>query len=161
MMPRRIDIHSDFVARFAVQSTSDPARSRPPSKSELDAVEKALNARFPVSYREFVSSHGCVWTPHLDDHLEATGRSVSRAIEEFTPIDRMKDYDQWNASIQQPLLLFAGDSLGDMIGFPKQSSEADDLPVFLFDHEFNELIQLAESFDGLLLAYLHGDAGGK
>ena len=86
----------------------------------------------------------------------ATGRRVPRAIEEFTPLDRMIEYDRWNAAIPRPLLLFAADSLGDMIGFPKESSEADDLPVFLFDHELNEVLQLAESFDGLLLAYVEG-----
>ena len=160
-MRQRADIHADFVKRFAVPSTSKPERNRPPSDAELAAVETTLNARFPRSYREFVKRYGCVWTPKLDDHLEATGRTVPRPIEEFTPVESMVAYDQWNASIPQPLLLFAGDSLGDMIGFPKQDAEADDLPVFLFDHEFNEVIRLADTFDGLLFAYVHGGPAGR
>jgi hypothetical protein len=159
-MQPRADIHASFADRFAVRSTSHPECNRPPTAAELDAVEQALDARFPASYREFVQRYGCVWTPHLNDHLEATGRVVPRAIEQFTPVDKMIAFDQWNASIPQPLLLFAGDSLGDMIGFPKSSVEADDLAVMLFDHEFNEIIQLAESFDGLLSAYVRGDAAG-
>ena len=159
-MRQREEIHADFAKRFVVPSTSNPARNRPPTGDELDAVEATLKARFPVSYREFVTRHGCVWTPKLADQLEATGRLVPRAIEEFTPLDCMVEYDRWNASIPRPLLLFAGDSLGDMIGFPKQSARVDDLPVFLFDHEFNEVIQLGETFDGLLDAYVYGTSAG-
>ena len=153
-MRSRAEIYRTFVERFAVQSISSPASGRAPSATELDTVEQALNARFPASYRQFVQRYGCVWTPHLDDHLESAGRLVERGIEAFTPVDEMIASDQWNASIPQPLLLFASDALGDMIGFPKTSEMTDDLPVMLFDHEFNELTELANSFDSLLSAYL-------
>lgn len=159
-MGSRADIHRAFVERFAVQPTSNPARGRLPAVAELDAVERTLNARFPSSYRQFVQRYGCVWTPGLVEHLEATGRPVERAIEAFTPVGDLVTFDGWNASIPQPLLLFASDSLGDMIGFPKRADVADDLPVMLFDHEFNELTQLAGSFDGLLTRYLGDNASG-
>jgi hypothetical protein len=48
-----------------------------------------------------------------------------------------------------------------MIGFPKRSSEAADLPVPPFDHEFTEFVPPpAESFDGLLLGAHRRRAGG-
>lgn len=159
-MRSRAQIHDDFVRRFAVASTSHPARNRTPTAADIDAIEELLHARFPTSYRDFILRHGCVWTPRLSDHLESSGQPVSRAIEAFTPVESMVAFDRWNASIPQPLLLFAADSLGDMVGFPKERVLADDLPVMVFDHEFNEVFRLADSFDLLLSAYAYGIPAG-
>lgn len=156
----RIALHRAFVARFAVESTSNPQSKIPPTADQLDSVEKDLGARFPASYRAFVLSHGSVWTPHLSDSLTQNTDEYLRAIEEFTPADKIIVFNQgWDASIPTPLLLFASDSLGDMVGFPRQSGESDDLPVMVFDHEFTEVERLAESFDLLLSMYLRTAAG--
>ena len=44
--------------------------------------------------------------------------------------------------------------MGDYFCFPKSQDATDDLPIYFFDHEFDEITCIASGLDELLTAYL-------
>jgi hypothetical protein len=63
----------------------------------------------------------------------------------------------WSAGMPDDLIAFGNDSSGNLFCFKRHMPQAvrqDDLPVWFFDHDFVDVSQVAESFDGWLLSYL-------
>ena len=63
----------------------------------------------------------------------------------------------WSGGMPDDLIGFGNDSMGNMFCFkklPPDSKRPDDLPVWIFDHDFNKVSQISDSFDKWLKAFL-------
>jgi len=149
-MRTRTDIHVEFVTRFHAGKRVVPVAAR-----QLDKIDAALNTRLPEAYRQFMMRHGAVYTPSILDEI-ADGKLAKPDIQEFLKpgqvIENTKMY--WSGEMPTDVVGIASDSMGNMIGFRRQSTPSDDSPVVFFDHEYVELSEVSSSFDELLAWYL-------
>ena len=99
--------------------------------------------------------HGAVYTPSILDEI-ADGKLAKPDIQEFLKpgqvIENTKMY--WSGEMPTDVVGIASDSMGNMIGFRRQSTPSDDSPVVFFDHEYVELSEVSSSFDEFLAWYL-------
>ena len=119
--------------------------------ADLERAEKDLGYVFPASYRGAVLALGLprptadLWDaidersdlPHLGDFLTAT--EIVESVQGWTPSGYPAD-----------LIPFASDSGGNLLSF-RRSDVSD--AVYLWDHDFRTVQQIAPSFADLLEAY--------
>lgn len=119
--------------------------------ADLAQAEKDLSYIFPASYRVAVLAVGLprptadLWDaideqsdlPHFGDFLTPT--EIAESVQGWTPSGYPAD-----------LVPFASDSGGNLLSFRR--SEAGDA-VYLWDHDFGTVQQIAPSFAELLEAY--------
>ena len=119
--------------------------------ADLERAEKYLSYAFPASYRDAVLALGLprpttdLWgaideksdLPHLSDFL--TPLEIIGTVRDWTP-----------AGYPVDLVPFASDSGDNLLSF--QREDADDA-IYLWDHDFGTVRQIASSFANLIEAY--------
>lgn len=119
--------------------------------ADLEQAEKDLSYTFPPSYRGAVLAVGLprptadLWDavdeqsdlPHLGDFL--TPAEIVEGVQSWAPLGYPTD-----------LVPFASDSGGNLLSF-RRSDVSD--AVYLWDHDFGTVQQIAPSFAGLLESY--------
>ena len=139
-----------FVERF--RKTSD---LRHDPMVALEAFEADLNAKLPTSFIEFASSYGSVTCDGMLDgivDLELDLWDVMKIEDPVVACEITKMF--WEGGMPSTHIVFGADSSGNAFCFQRLKERAEDLPVFLFDHDFVRLKQLAEGFDVWLRQYL-------
>lgn len=125
-----------------------PIEVRP---ADLEQAEKDLSYSFPASYRGAVLAVGLpkptadLWDaideqsalPHLADFLTPT--EIVGSVQDWRPLGYPAE-----------LVPFASDSGGNLLSFRR--SDVSDI-VYLWDHDFDTVQQIAASFADLLEAY--------
>jgi hypothetical protein len=141
--------------------------------AELDEVENRLGAALPAAYREFLQRYGTVETPTLARRLaESPWSGRVSAFDGLQTVDGTLALNSgpWVSTVPahvsglaedrgddvfRYLVAFTTDSaLGERLCFARCGVRSDDLPVFLFDHDSDEIVQVAPSFDALLWWYV-------
>ncbi len=145
-------IYQRFVSEFHSGGPPTPAGA-----PELDEAERVLSTTFPVSYRQFMESHGAVHTPGIFDLVSPLSEvpslhnlaSIAEVVSEAAGL--------WSAGTPRDLVVIGDDCMGNLFCLPRlqQCAERpDDLPVRFFDHEFLDVAVVARSFDDWLQGYL-------
>jgi hypothetical protein len=171
--PSRPELHARFVQLFAAGAEGGRITASPLAALELDEAEKRFGAALPAAYREFLQRYGTVATPALARRLAEspwTGRVV--AFHGLQTVDGTLALNSgpWVSTVPahvsglaadggddvfRYLVAFTTDSaLGERLCFARCGVRSDDLPVFLFDHGSDEIVQVSPSFDDLLWWYV-------
>lgn len=160
----RTEIQSTFVDLFALGE-------RIPSG--LDALQKAeaeLGITFPQSFLDFAIHHGAIHTPDIltlvtGGESETIPEGASFDVQDFiTPVQILESTQMyWAAGMEDWMVAFANDSMGNVFGFRKQVTDPrpDDSPVYLFDHDFCETHEEAPGFDAWLNSFIRMQKTGS
>lgn len=149
-MDRRTALHDRFDAKFHFGDPPSPV-----SAEALGQLETDLKTKLPASYGAFMTHHGALFTPDILTAIADKQPDRVDVREFFQPkqaVDTTKSY--WSAGMPRDFIGIAGDSMGNLIGFQRQSEPSDDAPVLFFDHDFVQVSRLATSFDDFLSWYL-------
>ena len=157
----RAQIHREFVEKYSEPRMKEAIQVTP---DVFVPIENALSVTFPSAYLEFITRYGPVFTPKL---LDAIVTSRESGTKEETEVFDVKEFLEPTAIIESHRLNVSGgmedwlvpvamDCMGNSFGFKREkySARPDDSPVFLFDHDFCQIIQVAESFDNWLAGFL-------
>jgi len=167
--PSRAEVHRRFVERFAYSS------GRQVTVERIEEVEKELGIVVPKAYSEFLCRYGCVgvktemalkydgqYHPDLDgffvfEHVVEVVRTGWNTIIPAGVIGAESDIE---ADVFEYFVPFAEAECANYFLFRRTSAAADDLPVYLFDHEIEpNVAAMAESFDELLWWYVENVQG--
>jgi hypothetical protein len=159
----RTRLYADFAARFASDGLHGPAR--PCDPLELDRVEAALETYLPASYRQFLSTHGPLFVPHLWDAI-VERELGAHPLREFLSADQVVTDTRlyWSGGMPRDLVGVAGDFMGNLFGFQRAARNdvrPDDLPVSRFDHDYVRVDPMAPSFDGWLRWFIEHVVEGR
>ena len=169
----RLSAFREFEQRFRKpHGYPAPPPPVPLSPTDVDAVERVLQCRFPTSYREFVTSIGpCEVRGLGDTWIFNRGVAIPVPFESLWPPQTVvKQYQhEWLAPIPAELaggsavasdvawkylLPFASDGGGNWHSFRRQSANLDDAPVYYFDHDGGAIEQIAPGLEQLIRMYL-------
>ena len=154
----REEIQNIFVAEFC------SGVPQPSAKEDIIHVEKELDILFPNSFIEFSTRFGFLHTPSILDLVtggesEVAPEGASFDIQEFfTPESIIETTQAYHSvGMDGTLVAIASDCMGNVFGFHKsvKSERADDAKLFVFDHDFNEISEEAESFDCWLRSFIN------
>ena len=163
----REEIHDSFVKRFSVPPQK-PMRSV--TADDLRKVEEKLKITFPAAYVAFLTRHGPIFTPGVLDLVtggesEEAPEGASFDVQEFLDPDEIIKTHQLYTSggMDDWLIPIASDCMGNIFGFKcvEYKNRPDDSPIFLFDHDFCEIDEEADSFDAWLMSFLKLGADQK
>ena len=157
----REQIHTSFVSRFSAPRLKTTVAI---TASDLNRIEQALGITFPTAYCAFLTKHGPVYTPGVlsasvgrDSDQPPDGASFD--VQEFLEPNQIIETHQLYSSggMEDWLVPIAMDCMGNVFGFKREQCHPrpDDSPVFLFDHDFCEIHQEADSFDAWLASFLN------
>lgn len=169
----RISAFRAFEQRFRKpRGYPAPPAPVPVTLEEVEAVERVLSCRLPKTYHEFVTEVGpCEVRGLTDSWLFNRHADVPVPFKSlWPPHDVVRQCDeQWLAPIPAEvtggspvasdvawkyLLPFASDGGGNWHCFRRQSSHADDAPVYFFDHDGGEIERIAAGLEDLIRLYL-------
>jgi hypothetical protein len=145
MMMTRSELHSAFAARF-----HSGKRLRPATAAQLDEAEAALGVLWPESYRQFAMTCGAVYAPSLLDLIVEQKPGFSDVQQFLTPRQSVTETRRWRLDPEGGCAAFAMDCSGSFLAFRQLAAtkpRPDDAGVWLFDHEADEVIEQAQSFD--------------
>ena len=154
---KREEIHRSFVAEFA---SGEPS---PSDLNDLVRVEKELGTIFPQSFIEFMTAFGTVHTPSILDLVtggesEIAPEGASFDVQEIMTPDAMLETTRMyhSAGMDESVVAIASDCMGNVFGFRKctDTERPDDSSLVIFDHDFCEVSEEAESFDSWLKSFL-------
>lgn len=124
----------------------------PVSAADVASAEGALSFAFPGPYREAVLAVGLPRvTADLWDDIEASGVEMAHLADFLTPEETISTtQDDRSGGMPADLVAFACDSGGNVFVFREDAmSDA----VWVFDHDFGTVKQVAPSFEAWLKAY--------
>jgi len=140
-----------FASRFNKSS-----KSKPISLADINALEKTLDIRFPLYYKEFVQNFGDVFTPDIL-HLIVSKDLDLHSLQEFWDTESIlwDKKNEWTSKLSVDLIPFALDSSGNIFAFKtddirKEKQTAD---IYFFDHDFDTIEKISDSFTKWLDAY--------
>lgn len=153
----RKEIQEQFVVEFAA---GEPSSFAADDKSR---VEKEFDTLFPHSFVEFAIRFGAIHTPSILDlltggELAAASEGASFDVQEFMSPSEILEITRMyhSAGMNDSIVAIAFDCMGNVFGFHKfvEPGRSDDAPVLIFDHDFCEFSEEAESFDSWLKSFL-------
>jgi len=157
----REQLHSNFVSRFSAPRSSPVASV---TAGDLNRVQEELKVTFPAAYTAFLTQHGPVFTPSVLHLLTGSDKEQPRQgasfdVQEFFTPDQIIETHRLCSSggMESWLIPIAMDCMGNVFGFKREECDPrpDDCPVFFFDHDFCNIHQEADTFDGWLASYLN------
>ena len=119
------------------------------SAAELEGVERRLQTQLPSDYKDAVLEFGLPRPTiefldaicGLDPELAAVGDFLG-------PTEIVEVTENWrDLGLPDELLAFATDGIGNLFCFSSDSDGASAQPVFLWDHDSEEVQTVASSFD--------------
>jgi hypothetical protein len=148
----RKTIHDKFIKEFHYGEAIQP------SWDEIHQIEIELKTVLPQSYIDFMTRHGEAYAPSLlslivDQDSELF--DLQNITSTKDTIEGTKMY--WSGGMPDDLIGFGNDSMGNMFCFKRidQNSERpDDVPVWVFDHDFIKVSQISDSFDRWLETFI-------
>lgn len=153
----RQEIHRSFVTEFA---SGEPC---PSTLDDLVRVEKELGTVFPQSFVDFMTSFGAVHTPSILDLVtggesEIAPEGASFDVQEICTPDAILATTRMyhSGGMDESVVAIASDCMGNVFGFRKcaDAKRPDDATLLIFDHDFCEVSEEAESFDSWLKSFL-------
>jgi hypothetical protein len=151
-MASRADLHQTFAKRFHAGK-----RLRPATAAQLADAEAALKVLWPESYRQFALACGAVYTPSLLDLVMERKPGFGDVQQFLTPKQSVTQTRQWQLEPGGGCAAFAIDCSGSFFAFrqlPATDPRPDDAAVWLFDHDVEEVVPQAASFDEWLGRFL-------
>lgn len=148
----RAELHQAFAARFHAGK-----RLRPATETQLDDAEAALGVLWPEAYRQFAQACGAVYSPGLLDLIAARKPGFADVQQFLTPKQSATETRRWHLEPDGGCAAFASDCSGNFFAFrqlPSAEPRPDDAAVWLFDHEADEPVAQAASFDEWLGRFL-------
>jgi hypothetical protein len=143
----------NFVTRFNRRKDLVPAL-----ESDLVFMESALNTVLPSSYRQFVLTYGAVFTPSLLNLIVGHKLELFDVQNITSPREAVEGTTAyWSGGMPDDFIGFANDCMGNLFGFKRVTPPAvrpADAAVYVFDHDFVEVFEVAPSFEALLASYL-------
>ncbi|WP_052002357.1 SMI1/KNR4 family protein [Halalkalibacter wakoensis] len=137
-------MHDKIEWRFA----KNPATER-----VLNEVEKELNIRLPIAYRELLTRYnGARPKPNV---IHSKGKSNGKVVKTFLNIYPIKggirDVMSWlKANIPQNVIPFANDPFGNYICFDYRSGKTTEPTIVFWDHESRNTVYISGSFSHFL-----------
>jgi len=155
----RNDIQAGFVKRFASMEAKPPVVV---AAIDLQSVEKELSTVFPRAYFDFLTRYGSVHTPDILRLIGGDSENIPEGfsfdVQKFLEAEKIAEVHRLYTSggMEDWLIPIASDCMGNLFGFKRNESDVrhDDAPVFLFDHDFCETHQEADSFDAWLESFI-------
>ena len=138
-------IYREFVEKW----THPDYRPIPLTEAALDAFERRIGAKLPVSYREFMSLHGPVSvTSSLLSSIIAAGQKVPDFQAFLNPQEAIDQTQSWRAlGLPRDRFAIASDSSGNLFCLKYDLvNRQDDAPIFFFDHDFGSNKKIFPSF---------------
>ena len=155
----RLEVHTQFADRFAETNESQKI----PSIEDIQQLEVRLGTIFPASYVQFITQIGPIFTPTLLDLVtggesEEAPEGASFEVQNFFDLPEIEEAAKayWAAGMDKSLIPFASDSMGNLFGFLRriEPQRIDDLPLHIFDHDFDTIEEEQISFDGWLESFI-------
>ena len=129
-----------------------------PAKSSAPNLQTS-----PLPFLEFATHHCPIFTPSILDLVtggdsEQPPEGASFDVRQFfEPREIVETHRLYSSGgMEDWLVPFAIDSMGNVFGFKREKHHPrpDDSPVFLFDHDFCEISEEAQSFGAWLESFL-------
>ncbi|HVV56482.1 MAG TPA: SMI1/KNR4 family protein [Mucilaginibacter sp.] len=123
------------------------------SLQDIEYLEKTLSIKIPEEFKLFLHYYGDLWTPGILNIIVDNDIDMND-VQQFWPVNEIIDDKQtgFTKLVNEDLIPFASDCMGNIYAFKtkdikKQRSTAD---VFFFDHDFDEVYHVANSFTALI-----------
>jgi hypothetical protein len=147
----RNELHAQFARLFV-----DPSAKRSTVTSlELAQLARLLTTQLPASYVQFMRQYGPVSCHSILQLIAQRGLSYADLRQLLAPQDVLnKSRDLCCRQLPVGVFVFAVDSRRNAFCFRQSTSAQDDAPVLLFSVQQEKLVELRESFDGLLRRYV-------
>ena len=119
------------------------------AEADVNYMEAALKTVLPASYRTFITSWGEAFTPSLLTLI--VNKELNLFDVQNIPLPRRAVEDTqlyWSGGMPSHLVGFANDCMGNLFGFARlkpDSARPSDAPILVFDHDANEVFQVAGS----------------
>lgn len=151
-MTNRAELHLAFADRFHAGK-----RLRPATAVQLANAEAALGVLWPEAYRQFAMAYGAVYTPGLLDLVVNRKPGFGDVQQFLTPKQSVTETRRWHLESNGGCAAFASDCSGNFFQFRQLSAtepRPDDAAVWLSDHDTEEVVEMAASFDEWLGRFL-------
>jgi len=147
------ELHRKFVEQFHIGKTKQE------TEQSIADCQNQLTSVFPDAYQSFMKNHGECFCPEIlnimDDDSDVWPLQNIWNIKEV--IESTNIYRQ--GGMPEGFIVFASDCMGNAFCFNQSQEKQPDAPVHFYDHDFDKISQLTESFDDWLKSYL--DLTGK
>lgn len=129
-------------------------KQKPVSESKIDKYQKKMSSVFPESYQLFMKNHGTAFCPDIIMVMEDDSEvwPLQNVWDLKSVLKTTKDYVK--AGMPNEYIAFATDNMGNAFCFEQTQTRQKDAPVFLYDHDFDKVSKVANSFDEWLQSYL-------
>src|SRR5262245_60233854 len=140
--------------RFVRKWVHTHYETKPSTMEDVERCETTLNFKFPQAYVDAVLEHG---TPDVDiqllDAIVEENADVGD-VSSFIPLGRIAPVTPDNyLGLPEGYVPFATDCMGNAICFSRDDDTGErvvDAPVIKWDHDFEEVIEMAPSFAALI-----------
>jgi len=150
------DVFKSFFQRFNKNKDSNPA-----SLQKVQSLELKLGIHLPTGYYNFLTTYGDLWTPDILDLIDDLDLDLND-VQDFWNIDKIAvDVETgWTSGLEIKLFPFASDCMGNIFGFKfdDMKSKEPTCAVYFYDHDFNELERVSDSFEEWIAQYLQLNA---
>ena len=123
---------------------------------DIDKIENEFVINLPNDYKDFIKRFGDTWTPNILDIIVESEKELND-IQQIWAIDQIIDDKKtgWTSQLNVDIIPFASDCMGNIFGFItsdlKKTNE--ESPVYFFDHDFDTVEKICESFTKLIEIY--------
>lgn len=126
------------------------------SLSDIEKLETELQIKVPTDYGMFLIEHGSLYTPEILD-LIVDQQSDMNDIQNIWTLDQIlhDKANEWTSNLEEDLMPFASDSMGNIFAFKRSDilTSKMNAPVYFYDHDFDEVRQISNSFKSLIERY--------
>lgn len=146
------------LTRFVDMWTSSAYAPESVSDAELSDVERRLGIGFPADYRQAVLEVGLPRpTTALLDAIVERELDLDSVGDFYSPAEIGEETTAWREmGMPDRLVAFASDGCGNMFCFdtaPEDGASAPGQAVWLYDHDFESVKQVAASFSDWIEAF--------
>lgn len=146
---------TDSLIQFSkfASSFNQNEETKVASVQDIEHLETTLNIILPQDFKLFMHQYGNLWTPDILDIIDDNDIDMND-IQEFWSVDEIIDdkKEGFTNAISEDLIPFAIDCMGNIYGFKTRDLKIQraTAEVFFFDHDFDEVTGIADSFTALI-----------
>jgi hypothetical protein len=147
------ELHQKFMDQF------HSGELKRETESSINECQNQMNTVLPESYCSFMKNQGVCFSPDILDLIDDDSELWPLQNIESLPsiVETTKVYQ--DGGMPQGFIIFASDCMGNVFCFNQTEEKQADAPVYFYDHDFDEMSKVADSFDEWLKSYL--DLTGK
>jgi len=147
-----MDSFQVFFERFNKNDDAKPIK-----QLDIDKIENEFVINLPNDYKDFIKRFGDTWTPGILDIIVDSEKELND-IQQIWTIDQII-YDkknEWTSQLYVDIIPFASDCMGNIFGFITSDLKKENVesPVYFFDHDFDTVEKICESFTELIDKYI-------